>query len=132
MIFDKTNMFSEAQAITATAASDNVIDLGLGDIGKSGAEAPWLYVKCDAAFTLLDTLNIKLQTSVDSAFTSPIDTILSVTPARAALTLNSEQLLAKLPIGCKRYVRLYYTVAGTNPDAGKITAGLTPDVQASH
>lgn len=132
MYIDKQLVMSSAQAITATAASTSVIDLGLGDIGKSQDQAPWLFVRTIAAFNTLDSLNIKLQTSVDEAFTSPIDLPIQATVLLAALTANTEQIKARLPIGCKRYIRMYYTVAGSNPSTGTIDAFLAEDVQASH
>jgi len=131
MYIDKQNIMSAAQAITATAASTDVIDLGLGDIGKSQDQAPYLYVKVGAAFNTLTSLNIKLQTSVDEAFSSPIDTDIAKEVVLASLTINSEQIRARLPIGCKRYIRMYYTVTGSNPSTGTISAYLLEDLQAS-
>ena len=130
MILDKETMMSEDQAVTATAASTNVIDLGLGDIGLSQDQAPYLYVKVGTAFNNLTSLTIALQTATDAAFTTPI-TVLSNVVALAALTLNSEQIRAQVPAGCKRYVRMYYTVTGTAPTTGKITAGLVQNFQGS-
>lgn len=132
MYIDKQNTMSAAQAITATAASTDVVDLGLGDIGKSQDQAPWLFVRTVAAFNTLTSLNIKLQTSVDAAFTSPIDLPINLEVLLASLTANTEQIKARLPIGCKRYIRMYYTVTGSNPSTGTIDAYLVEDVQASH
>jgi len=132
MYIDKQNTMSSAQAITASAASTSVIDLGLGDIGKSQDQAPWLLVRTVAAFNTLTSLNIKLQTSVDAAFTSPIDLPINLEVVLASLTANTEQIKARLPIGCKQYIRMYYTVTGSNPTLGTIDALLLEDVQSSH
>src|SRR3546814_11399807 len=53
MYLDKENEFSDAQAVTATAISENVIDLGatntLKDIGAG--EEVWLVVRTSTAAT---------------------------------------------------------------------------------
>lgn len=138
MILDILNCFTSVlstgavkQAITATAASTNVIDLGAGDAGKSQHGAPILLVTCRDAFTNLTSLGIKLQTADDAAFTTPVDLPISQTVLLAGLTKDTEILKQILPIGCKRYVRLYFTVTGTAPDAGSIEAFLIWDTQAS-
>jgi hypothetical protein len=131
MIMDKQQMFSEAQAITATAASANVLDMGSADAGKSQPEGLSIFAKIDEAFNNLTSLNIKLQTATDAAFSSPVDLPISATPLLAALTLNSVQLRTPLPIGCLRFLRLYYTVTGTAPSTGKITAGLVLEQQTN-
>ena len=128
MYIDNQLLFSSAQAITATAASTNVIDLGLGDTGRSKV---LVLVEVMQVFNNLTSLNIKLQTAVDAAFTTPIDLPENITPLLAALTANSQQLLAPLPMGCLRYLRVYYTVTGTAPTTGTIYAGLIHDPQAN-
>lgn len=123
MYLDKLLMLSEDQAITATAASANVIDLGAsGDLGKSGRTE--VYVRVSEAFNNLTSLNIKLQTDDAVGFGTAVDLPAQETTALAGLTLNKELLKAVVPYGCKRYLRLYYTVTGTAPTAGKVFAGL--------
>lgn len=129
MFLDKQMMFSEDQGpITATAASTNVLDMGLGDAGKTEMG---LYLRITEAFNNLTSLGIKLQTATDAAFTTPVDLPAQVTPLLAALTLNSEHLKIDVPVGCLRYLRLYYTVTGTAPSTGKITAGIILDRQTN-
>lgn len=138
MIFDKENLFSDAQAITATAASTNVIDLGKTgrvqyagvdtkrDIGP-GVPIP-LRVQVVEDFTGLTSLTATLQVSATENFASPVNV--------GAQTINLAQLKAgavfgglyHVPVGTSlRYVRLNYTVAGAGT-AGKVTAGIV----ASH
>jgi hypothetical protein len=135
MIFDKTNLFSDAQAITATAASTNAIDLGatgrvLGgsvnlvrDIGL-GQDIP-LRIQIVEAFNNLTSLAVTIQVDDNEAFASPT-TVTSQTIALAGLTLGAifNGLYFVPPKTNERYVRLNYTVAGTAPTLGKVTAGF--------
>ena len=125
MILDYENMFSKEQAVTATASSTNTIDLGPGDAGPSGRVS--LFVSADPAFSGAGSLSVDLQTSAapDSGFVS----IASFALTNAALTAGGKLIAARLPHGCKRYLRLNYAVTGALT-AGKITAGLAWDVQA--
>lgn len=131
MYLDKLNMFSEDQAITASAASTNYIDLGsaTGDLGNSSRGE--IYCTTTAAFNNLTSLAFKVQTSVDAAFSSPIDLPAQETVLLAGLGANKEVFKTSIPYGCKRYIRLYYTVAGTAPTTGKITAGIIIDRQTN-
>jgi len=128
MYMDKQQMFSEDQAVTASAASTNVIDLGSADAGRSSLE---VFARVSEAFNNLTSLGVKLQTATDATFTTPVDLPAQETDLLAALTLNKEILKAKMPQGCLRYVRLYFTVTGTAPTTGKITAGIILDRQAN-
>jgi hypothetical protein len=129
MILDKENMFSHGQAVTATAASDSTVDLGPGDAGPS--ERLSLFVTCDPPFTGAGTLSVELETAdetgADGDLVAPPVIVYPV--ADEALTAGGRLLAARLPHGCKRYLRLNYAVTGSLAD-GKITAGLTWDVQA--
>lgn len=129
MIMDKELLFSEDQAVTATAASTNVLDLGSADAGNS--EHVELFVNVGTAFNNLTSLGIKLQTATDAAFTSPVDTVINATILLAALTANTSVIQAKVPYGMYRYARLYYTVTGTAPTTGTITARLVSDMQTN-
>lgn len=142
MIFDNSLLMSSQQAITADAASTNVIDLGatgtpfggiqlVRDIGV-GKEIE-LSVVVTETFNNLTSMNVKVQVATDSAFTSP-ETVYQ----------SGEILLATLVAGyqfkCpysfakgvnKRYVRLYYDITGTAPTTGKITAGVVSARQSN-
>jgi hypothetical protein len=130
MILDYENMFSKDQAVTANAGSASTVDLGPGDAGPS--ERISLFVTAEPAFTGSGTLAVELHTSdaVDSAgaLTGPI-TVAGYAVSNAALKAGGKLLAARLPHGCKRYLRLNYAVTGTIA-AGKVTAGLVWDVQA--
>ena len=136
MIFDKTNLFSDDQAITATAVSTNVIDLGATGTPKlrnatplqrnisKGTPIPIL-VQVTEAFNTLTSLAIAIQTDDNEAFSSPT-TVYSESIVLANLTLGARVAIDWLPKNIKeRYVRLNYTVTGTNPTLGKVMAGIT-------
>lgn len=131
MIFDKQTMFSDAQAITASAASTNAIDLGpqkiARDIGK-GTPIPLLIQVVEAFDSAADdeTLTVALQMDSTDTFT-PDKTISLGTISNADLKKVGTRIpFQAIPDGVDmRYIRLYYTVAGTgNFTAGKITAGI--------
>ena len=143
MIIDATTLFSSAQSITATAASTNIIDLGapgtiygaasaiVRDIGR-GADVP---LKCTVveSFNNLTSLIISIETDDNSGFSTPATVFTSPTYGLADLATGARNLLPEnVPIGTnERYMRLKYTVAGTAPTLGKITAGVTAGNQTN-
>ncbi|EBX4751202.1 Bbp16 family capsid cement protein [Salmonella enterica] len=131
MILDKLLMFSEKQAITASAASTDVIDLGpidgtRRDIGVGYPLKFLAIVDTTATADGAATLNVQLQTSPDnSTWTTIYD---SGALALAALTAGKRLFSAKVPAGVQRYLRVNYTV-GTGPlRAGAFTSGINLDV----
>lgn len=135
MIFDAQSKFSKAQAVTASAASTNVIDLGAAGTpyGSStalsrdqgiGEKVP-LRIQVVAPFATLTSLKVAVQTSVDEAFTSPITVLETEAIVAASLVAGYQFNIDSFPLKTSaRYVRLYYTVAGSNATAGAITAGV--------
>ena len=123
MITDKLLMFSEAQAVTDTAASTDVIDLGPidgnhRDIGVGYPLEFWVLVNAAAAASGDATVNIQLQTSENnSSWTTIYD---SGALAKTALTA-----------GVQRYLRVNYSVATGPLTAGEFTAGISLDVDAN-
>lgn len=133
MIFDAQNLFSKDQAVTATAASTNTLDLGRGDYGPSERAS---LVVCASGFTA-GSMTIELQTadacSSAGALTSPA-TVASFPVSAAALKAGGNIVAVRLPHNLKRYVCLTYTApsgeGAVAPAGGTITAGLALDVQA--
>ncbi|VFS64153.1 Uncharacterised protein [Kluyvera cryocrescens] len=127
MILDKLLMFSEKQAVTATAASTDVIDLGpidgtVRDIGV-GEPLEW-FVTTDATATAAGaaTVNVNLQTSADNS--TWVTLASSGDLALSALTAGKRIVSQKVPQGVLRYLRLNYVV-GTGPlTAGAFTSGI--------
>lgn len=131
MIIDNELLFSKSQAITATADSTNVIDLGaVRDIGV-GED---LYVFAILKETLNDssgtdaTLSVGLNTDDNAALSSDtaLQTLFSFAHGNAAGTIKYARIN---PASFERYIGLVYTVASGPFDAGKITAGITKDIQ---
>lgn len=123
MLTDNTLFLSDKQDVTASAASTNVIDqMAAGD----AYNALWLVVKVKETFATLTSLDIAVET--DSAAGFGTKKVLASVPAikAAELTEGAEVVKMRLPVGCERYIRLYYKVNGSNATAGKVSAFLTP------
>lgn len=142
MIFDNTLLLSNAQAITADAASTNVLDLGapgkvygasvslIRDIGK-GKGIP-LLVQVVESFATLTSLTVSLQVDSADTFGSPKTVWTSPAIPVAELVAGKVIVPEYIPRGTdERYLRLYYDVTGTNATAGKITAGVTMGNQSN-
>ncbi len=132
MILDTTNKFSDAQAITVTAVSTDVIDLGVAgrDIGI-GETIP-LYITVDTAFDNLTSLTVSVQTSTDEVFTSPITVVSTGAILLAELVDGYVFNLDRFTAGIDgQYIRLNYVVAGTAASVGNITAAVTAGNQAN-
>ncbi|CAM8501902.1 hypothetical protein KVG90_21690 [Klebsiella pneumoniae] len=131
MILDKLLMFSEAQAVTASAASTDVIDLGpidgtRRDIGVGYPLELFVNVNTTAAAAGAATVNIQLQTSPDNSTWTTLTS--SGDLALSALTSGKRVMSQKVPQGVQRYLRFNYVV-GTGPlTAGAFTAGINLDV----
>lgn len=136
MILDTQALFSDAQAITATAASTNTLDFGpispaikTFDAGKGDEVA--LLVQVVEDFNNLTSLNIALELDSTTTFT-PDRTIDLGTYALAQLKAGRQIACDDLPRGITlQYGRLKYTVTGTAPTTGKITAGIVAGVQSN-
>lgn len=137
MIMDRSLLFSDRQAITATATSTNLVDLGatgtvygasapmVRDIGPG--EAIPLHCGVTESFNNLTSLTISIEVDDNAGFTSATTVFTSPAYTLAQLAAGAKKLLPQsLPVGTnERYVRLRYTVAGTAPTLGRITAGVT-------
>lgn len=129
MLFDAKLLMSSAQAITASAVSTDTIDRGdTKDVGKAG-DIPIL-VQVVEAFNTLTSLTVELQTDDNSAFSTP-RSLFSVVVPLADLKLGYQIPVITLPQKTERFLRLNYTVTGTNPTLGKVTAGVVAGVQTN-
>ena len=134
-IFSAQQIFSEDQAITATAVSTNILDLGVPatpilaggalvrDIGK-GTPIPIL-IQCTEAFDNLTSLQVDLEVDDNTGFSSA-KVIESQVILLADLVAGKQTFMQYVPNGAdERYMQVRYTVVGTTPTAGKMTAGIT-------
>jgi hypothetical protein len=129
MITDAQALLSSAQAITATAASTNYYDCGASP--DSGVGEPLQFaISVPAAFDALTSLAISLEVDDNTSFSSAA-TLWSKTFLLATLVINAELKVPGFVRGMERYARLKYTVAGSNPTVGTITAYIVKDLQAN-
>ncbi len=135
MIFDLQSLFSDGQAVTVTAASTNVIDLGATgtpisgiaplkrDLG-AGGPVP-VRIQVNETFAGLTSLQVEMEVSDAEDFSSGVE-VVADTGAIAAADLVAGYVFPPqyIPMNTdKRYVRLNYTVVGT-ATAGQMTSGL--------
>ena len=119
MLIDGEEQYSDAQALTATEVSTNVIDHGVdGDIGLGVGEPVDVVIQTDVLADDTDgdeTYTVTLQTDDDSAFGSPTQIGGTLTIARG--TLAGVRFFIPLPPlkEFKRHSRLNYTLGGTSP-----------------
>lgn len=130
MIRDNNLIFSDSQAITASAASTDIVDLVKAGDALAGAEL-YLAIQCrgTAAAAGAATVNFILQTATDAAFTTPVTLFDSGAIEKADITLNKELVKVKLPVGLERFIRVYYVVETGPLTAGKFDAFLVADVE---
>jgi len=142
MIIDTQVLFSEAQVITATAVSTNSLDLGAPGIAPyrknqlkrnmdKSQKIP-LLIQVVQSFNTLTSLKIDVEMAIDEAFTAPV-IVASELVLLADLKAGYICPIEKVPRGITmRYLRLKYTVAGTAPTLGQITAGIVAAVDGAY
>ncbi len=132
MMYDKHLTFGTDQAVTATAASTDIVDLGVvRDIGNG--EPLELVVLCTEAATAAGaaTVTFTFETDDNSGFSSAATLAATTAIGKASLTAGTEVLRVKVPLGVERYLRMNYTVATGPLTAGKFTAFLAEERQAN-
>lgn len=133
MILSAQQLFSDDQAITATAVSTNVIDLGVPgtpfgavaplnqDVGK-GNKVPVL-VQVTEDFNNMTSVSIAIETGATTALgTAIVNETVLLADAVAGKQFVVEVLPNQLT---ERYLGIRYTVVGTAPSTGAMTAGIT-------
>lgn len=137
MIFDAQNMFSEAQAVTATAKSTNTVDLGPNNrAGNSnGAKDIEIFAHIPTSFTDTGndaTLTIQVRSSANSDMSSPVVHAISDAIPFASLAAGTEiRFKPRIPLDAGRYVDLNYVVASGPFTGGTITAGVVAERQTN-
>lgn len=134
MIIDRMNHFNyPMQTVTATAPSTDVIDLR--GAGASYGHANYLVTRVAEAFTAAGsaTLNIQLQTSNKSDFSTGVVTVYDSGPI-AKTDLLKDTFAQKVSLSAlqlKQYVRVNYVVANGPMTTGKLESFITPDVEVT-
>ena len=128
-MIDSQLEFSSYQAITATSVSTNIIDLGKREI-SFGTPVP-LMIMVMEDFNNLTSLKVAVETSETANMASAVE-LASATVALANLKEGKILPLNFMPAGNKGFVQLKYTVTGTAPTTGKISAHITDGIPQSY
>jgi hypothetical protein len=128
MLSHQDNNLSSAQALTASAASEDYVDLGADGDGWAGLQV------VVSSPTILDsagdaaTLTISIESDTDAGFATNLKKhLLTDAIPESELTAG---IIAKIPLpfGIQRYVRLDYDVGVENFTSGTISARVArPD-----
>lgn len=127
-MFDINNVFSNEQAVTSTAVSENVYDFGdakiRSDLGKTIVE-----FAIKETFTGPTSVEFALVEDSTSALSSAT-TLVSSGPIATSELVAGKRIHLRLPINGihKQYIGCKYTVTGSAATAGKVTAYLTDSV----
>jgi len=135
MIVSKQSLLSDAQAITASAASTNYYDFGAPGtaFGHASALAPDqglapkipVRIQVTTAFATLTSLKVAVQVDDNTSFSSATTVLETEAIAAASLIAGYVFNIDSVPLKTnERYMRFYYTVAGSDATAGVITAGV--------
>lgn len=127
MYIDKLLQVSNEQAVTASAASTDVIDFGQAN-PTPGLADTYMVVTVDeaAAAAGAATVTIAVQDSADNSAFADV----AVTAAIPKATLVAGyQLVIPMPTKLRRYCRVNYTVATGPLTAGKFSAQVVKGFQ---
>jgi hypothetical protein len=132
MIIDYENQFSEDQAVTATAASTNVIDFG---DTKDHAKGNPLMLEIVCTETAVSggstTVDFALEVDSTTTFTPDASFPLATGVAKATLVAGYVVYRGALPEGLLQYARIKYTVNTANLTAGKFSAHIVDAFQSN-
>lgn len=129
-IVDNNLYMSDAQAVTASAASTNVLDLATATRNIGNGQAIELVVQVAttvAASGGASNVTFSLDDSADNSSFAVV--VASMAIPKATLVAGYEALRIRLPLGLRRYIRVYYTVDTNNLTAGAFNAYLALDRQ---
>lgn len=128
MMLDNEALFSDTQAVTATANSTDVYDNGVGE-GNIGAGQPLsFFTQVDEAFATLTTLTIQVIAADDEALSVNPVIVESSGPVAVADLIAGYRFAGKLNLSeKKRYIGFKYTVGGSDATAGQVTSAILLD-----
>ncbi|HEX7386247.1 MAG TPA: hypothetical protein VF285_03090 [Castellaniella sp.] len=128
MIIDKLLQVSDDQAVTATAASTDVIDFGQKTPNTGLTDRLSMVITVGAAATAAGaaTVTFAVQDSADNSTFA--DVVASAAVGVASLAAGA-QVVIPMPVLHRRYVRLNYTVATGPLTAGKFSAQVVAGLQ---
>lgn len=137
MYVDSLAQFSDAQAVTATAISENVMDLGASPTTRDIGNGQPVYLVVQTQTTATDTgSDATLTITLESDSTADLATSATVHYSSGAIafadfaTAGTQFVAVALPMGdYERYLGVRFTVAAGPLTAGNFDAFLTTDVQ---
>lgn len=126
---DQALVLSEKQAITSSAASQNIIN---EEVAFNTGTPMIAEVRVNTAFSGTGNLTVAIEASDTSAFTSK--EVLATSPAIAASKLTVGKAI-RIPIAYNAnkkncYIRAYYTASAAFT-AGEVTTVIQPRVQTN-
>lgn len=121
-MLSNNDVFSDDQAITATAVSTNYVDVGV--FAGQGEHIDML-LQVTETFNNLTSLQVQI---MECATTGGTYVAATETPAilLASLVAGYKFKLQCLPKVTSRYIKLNYIVVGTAPTTGKVFSAVTP------
>lgn len=128
MFIDKNLQVSNEQAVTASAASTDVIDFGQANPDVGLDDRSNMVITVDEAATAAGaaTVTFSVQDSADNSTFA--DVAVTAAIGKAALVAGYQHVIP-MPTKLRRYCRVYYTV-GTGPlTAGKFSAQVVAGIQ---
>lgn len=129
MITDNNLYMSDAQAVTATAASTKSLDMATALRNVGSGEPIELIVQVASALDAsgAGTITFSLDDSADNTTFTPV--VSSPAIGKATLVAGYEALRIRLPATLRRYIQVTYTVATGPFTTGTVNAFLNLDRQ---
>ena len=116
MILDKKLVLADGQAVTASAATTDHIDLG-GIERVTGQPLHMIFSNvADTAVTTCTSITFSVQDATVTGFNGSGEprTIASTGAIAVADLVSGYQIALPIPEHCRQFVRGYFTVAGSN------------------
>lgn len=138
MFMDADLLFSDAQAVTAAAASTNYYDTGplfSGNTGRRLGVSDELYFSISVDTTMTDsgsdsTLAVTLETDDNTSFSSAstVATLVTIPAVTTAGTKYFVRVPVATTVPYERYIRIYFTPANGNLSAGAFTVAMVKNI----
>lgn len=125
MLFDHTLVLADNQVVTSDAAGTVDSAAKVIQAGGDDYSTLWVTTVVKTALAGAGSVDVILQTSDESAFSTP--TNLHTVTLTATNGVKGAVLAYRLPLGLKKYTRVYLDVTGTLT-AGNVTVGLTDGI----
>lgn len=133
MRLDSQLLFSDNQAVTATAVSENVVQMASTQNGMTevafGDKIP-LLIQVTEDFVGCTSIAASVETSATEDFASAVSLVSTPAIPVAELKAGYKFAIDSIPKGNKGFMRTKYTVVGT-ATAGKILAGVVDAIDNS-